>query len=129
MRVGVEIGARRRIGLGVLDLLIDGVGVDHDAHRAGEVLLAQLGGPAQIDQAVGLGVKPPHLFAGQPVPFVVDRIPIGPTPAETMAFHRPAQIGDVVGAAHHDAGDAGIVRVGPAIFDIPDVIAEPLQPE
>ena len=66
MRVGVEIGARRRVGLGVFDLLIDRVGVDHDAHRAGEVLLAQLGRAAQIDQPVGLGVERRTCSPGSP---------------------------------------------------------------
>ena len=30
MRVRVEIGARGGIGLGVFDLLVDGIGVDHE---------------------------------------------------------------------------------------------------
>ena len=46
MGVGIDIGARRRISLGVFDLLIDRVGIDHDAHRAAQMLLAQLGGAA-----------------------------------------------------------------------------------
>ena len=34
MRMRVEIGAGCRVGLGVFDLLVDRVGIDHDAHRA-----------------------------------------------------------------------------------------------
>jgi len=39
----VDIGARGRIGLGVFDLFVDRVGVDHNAHRAAQMLFAQLG--------------------------------------------------------------------------------------
>ena len=40
MCMGIEIGARRPIGLRVFDLLVYGVGIDHDADRASEMLVA-----------------------------------------------------------------------------------------
>ena len=129
MRVRVDIGAGVGVGAGIFDLLVDRIGVDDDAHRAGQMLVAQAGGPAQIDQPVRLGVKPAHLLARQPVPQIVDRVPIGPAPAEPVTLHRPAQIGDVVVALHHHAGGARVVRIGPAIFDIPDLEAELFEAE
>src|SRR6516165_888421 len=41
MRVRVEISAGGSVGRRVFDLLIDRVGIDHDAHRASEMLLPQ----------------------------------------------------------------------------------------
>ena len=63
MRVRVDIGARRRIRLGVFDLLVDRVGVDYDAHGAAEMLVAQLRRAAQVDQRIGLGIERPHPVA------------------------------------------------------------------
>jgi len=40
MCVGVEIGAGRSIGLRVFNLLVDGIGIDHDADGTSEMLLA-----------------------------------------------------------------------------------------
>ena len=52
VRVRVEIGARRRIGLRVFDLLVHGIGVDHDPDRARQGPLAQPGRAAQVDQRI-----------------------------------------------------------------------------
>ena len=127
MCVRVDIGARRKVGLGVFDLLIDRVGIDHDAHGAAQVLLAQLRRATQIDQRVGLGVERPHGFAGKPVIDVVDRIPIGPPLAKAVPLQRGAQVAQIIGAIHDDAADARIVGVGAMVLDIPGLEAELLQ--
>ena len=85
--------------------------------------------PHRLMQPVRLGVEPRHPFAPQPVPHIVDRVPIGPPAGKPIAFHRPPQVGDVVLAFHHDAGNPGVVGVGPTILDIPDLVTELLQAE
>ena len=59
---GVKQEATRRVlqSLGEFDLFVDRVGIDHDAHWAPQMLVAQFGRAAQIDQPVGLGVEELH---------------------------------------------------------------------
>jgi hypothetical protein len=120
----VEIGARCLIGPGVFNLLINRIGIDHDAHRTAQVFLAQPGRAAQIDQPVRLGVEGAHPLARQPVVDVVDCVPIGPAPGKAVPFHRLAQIGNVIAAIHDDAADPRIVGIGAVILDIPGLKAE-----
>ena len=120
----LDIGVRRGIGLGVFDLLVDRVGVDHDPHRAAQVVLAQPADAAQIDQPVGFGEEPPHPLARQPVIDVVDRVPIGPAVAETVALHDLAQVVEVVRAIDRDAGDPRVVGIGAVVLDVPRLPAE-----
>jgi len=55
------------------------------------------------------------------------RIPIGPTAPKSVMLHYSSEIGNVVVASYHDAIYPRIVRIGPAIFDIPGFIAELLD--
>jgi hypothetical protein len=129
MRVRVEIGARTRIGLGVFDLLIDRVGIDHDARAAGHMLVAQPRRAAEIDERIGIAIEIPHRVARQAVIDVVDGVPVGPAMPETIALHHPPDIVDVIRAIHHHAVLARIVGVGTVILDIPGLVAQPLQPD
>ena len=129
MRVRAEIGAGRPVGLGVFDLLIDRVGVDHDAHRAVQMILAQLGRAAQIDQPVGLGQERAYPLAREAMIDIVDRVPIGPTPGKAVPRHRVLQIAEVVAAIHGNAADARVVGVGAVVLDIPGFVAEFFQPD
>ncbi len=129
MRVRIKIGAGCRIGPGVFDLFIDRVGVDHDAHRTAQVLRAQRGCAAQIDQPVRLAIEGAHPLARETVINIVDRVPIRPTPGEAVPLHRFAQIEEVVAAIHDDAGVPRIVGVDAVILDIPRLVAELFQPD
>src|SRR5262249_27722762 len=91
--------------------------------------LAQTRRAAKVDQAVRLPVERVDALAGEAVVGVVDGIPIGPTVAEPVALHHPADVGDVVVALHHHAVNAGVVGVGATVLDVPDLVAEPLEAE
>ncbi len=127
MRVRGEIGALRGIALGVVDLLVARVGVDQDAHRAAQMLLAQIMRTAQIDERVGLAVKAVHLFARQAVPGIVKPAPIAPTLAKAEPFHNSRKIGDVIGAVRRHALDPRVVGRGTGVLDIPNLPAELCQ--
>src|SRR5438105_4536849 len=60
---------------------------------------------------------------------VVDRVPVGPAAPEPVALHRPSKIGDIVVAPHHNTIRPWVVGVGPAVFNIPSLITELLDPQ
>jgi len=129
MGMGVEIGLRGGIGLGVFDLLIDRVGVDHHATPACQVMIAQPGGSAQIEQGVGALEEIRDAFARKAMIPVLDRVPIGPAVPEPETLHEILEIGDVGRVVVGDAVEPGIVGVGAVILDIPGLEAQALEAE
>ena len=82
---------------------------------------------AEVDQTGSFGIERPGALAREAVMDVTDRVPIRPALPEPVTLHHPHQKADVVIAVHHNAVHARIIRVGPAIFDIPGFIAELLE--
>ena len=127
-----EAGDRRRfggIGLGVFDLLVDRIGIDHQPARADHVMLAQPCGTAEIDQRVGFLEQPRDALARQPMIGIVDRVPIGPARAQTEALHQRLEIGDIGAVIGDDAIKPRIVGVGAVILDVPRLVAELFEPD
>src|SRR5262249_37342807 len=109
------------------DLIVDGVGLDVDADRAGHVLVAQARRPADVHEGIGLAVETLDALARETVAAVPDEVPEGPAALKPQPRQRPAEEGDPVGAISDHAPDPGSIGRRRRVLDVVDVVAEARQ--
>ena len=63
VRMSIKVGAGRSIALGVFDLLIDRVCVNHNPDWTAQMLFAQFCCAAEVDDAGRFGVERPYAVA------------------------------------------------------------------
>ena len=100
------------------------IGLEVNEAAGALVLLARLGGAAQIDDGVGVAKQLHASLARHADVLLLRRIEEGPAIAEAVALKNPAENFEIARRVRGSALDRGIVHVGAVILDVVDVEAE-----